>query len=396
MDEIIVAKVQQAVGLLQEFNLPVWIAQFARETHDHPEPVQHLVVGTSVTWPAAFVIAADGTTTAIVGTGDVANVRDVGVYSEVVGYVQDVGPPLRALIEKLNPSSIGVSFSRSDDSADCISYGMYLLLEECLRGTRWVTALDPAEKVLGALRARKLPVEVERIRQAIRLTEEMFVAIEELLRAGITERKLYVAIHDMMREAGVTPAWDERYDPVVNFGPESKFGHAGPEERELEPGMLVHIDFGLKFDGYCSDLQRMWYVLRPDEGEPPQAVRDAFQAVLTSMRAGVAALRPGVAGWEVDHAARRVLISADYEEPAFALGHQLGQICHDGGALLGPRWPRYGMRPLIAVEQGNVFTVEYALQTPAGIIGLEEDVLVTSNGAEYLSNLQADLRCLRL
>jgi Xaa-Pro aminopeptidase len=396
MDEIITAKVRQAIGLLREFNVPAWIAQFGRETHEHPEPVQRLVVGTSVTWPAAFVIAADGSATAIVGTGDVANVRDVGAYPEVIGYVRDVGPPLRELLARLNPSSVGVSYSRSDDSADCISHGMYLLLEECLRGTAWVTALTPADGVLAALRARKLLIEVERIKRAVGITLRLCDSIETLLQDGVTERKLYLAVHEMMREAGVTTAWDERYDPVVNFGPASKFGHAGPGDHELQPGMLVHVDLGIKVDGYCSDLQRMWYVLRDGELGPPPEVEHPFRAVLASLRAGIQALKPSAAGWEVDLAARRILTAEGFDEPEFALGHQLGQFCHDGGALLGPRWPRYGVRPSMKIESDNVFTIEFGLQTPAGIIGLEEDVLVTSGGAEYLSAPQTELRCVRL
>jgi Xaa-Pro aminopeptidase len=89
------------------------------------------------------------------------------------------------------------------------------------------------------------------------------------------------------------------------------------------------------------------------------------------------------------------MTDAGYEEPEFAFGHQLGQFAHDGGCLLGPRWPRYHSRPLMEVEAGNVFTLEFAVPTPAGTIGLEEDVLVTRAGAEYLSPPQTELRCLR-
>jgi Xaa-Pro aminopeptidase len=87
--------------------------------------------------------------------------------------------------------------------------------------------------------------------------------------------------------------------------------------------------------------------------------------------------------------------SLSAEEGGFALGHQLGQSTHDGGCLLGPRWPRYGNRPEMTVEEGNVFTLEYALPSPAGTIGLEEDVVVTENGAEYLGTPQTELRLRR-
>lgn len=391
-ESIVAAKVEQAAELLQRQDLPLWIAQFARETYDHPDPVQDLVVGTTVTWPAAFVIAADGSTIAVVGTGDVANVRDVGAYREVIGYVRDVGPPLREVLERFDPQSIGVSYSVDDDHADGLTHGMFQMLSEYLRGTPFADRLTSADATLVALRGRKLPDEIRRIRGAIRSTLEIFDFIEGLLRPGITERQVVETVHRRVRELGFTMAWDYRYDPVVNFGPESKFGHAGPGDISLEPGMLVHVDLGLKRDGYCSDLQRMWYLLRREESEAPAEILSGFNAVVSSLRAGFDALRPGVEGWVVDAAARRVLSDAGLEEPQFALGHQLGQTTHDGGALLGPQWPRYGNRPCMEVEQGNVFTLEFGLRTSAGMIGLEEDVLVTEDGAEYLAEPQISLR----
>src|SRR6266536_6253808 len=99
----------------------MWIVQFARETFDHPQPVQSLAVGTTITWPAAFIVETGGRKTAMVGTGDVANVRDVGAFDDVVGYVKDIGPALLGLLESRDPRKIGLSYSVDDDAADNIS-----------------------------------------------------------------------------------------------------------------------------------------------------------------------------------------------------------------------------------------------------------------------------------
>lgn len=394
-DEFIAAKVQQAIGLLREFDIPAWIVHFARETYDHPEPVQHLAVGTTITWPAAFILTASGDSVAIVGTGDVANIRELGAYNEVIGYVKDVGPPLREALTKFDPAHIGISFSVDDDSADNLTHGMYLVLCEALKDTPYAERLIAADRPLVALRARKLPIEVDRIRQSIETTLALFDAVEQYLRPGVTEQGVADAVHGMLSDRGVKAAWDERYNPVVNIGPAFTAGHAAPGENALELGMLVHVDLGVKQDGYCSDLQRMWYMLRNGEESAPSEVTATFNTVLRSMQAGFEALRPGVQGWQVDAAARSVIVGAGYDEPEFALGHQLGQFAHDGGALLGPTWPRYRQRPYMQIEEGNVFTIEYALPSPAGTIGLEEDVLVTAGGAQYLSPPQTELRYLR-
>ena len=84
-------------------------------------------------------------------------------------------------------------------------------------------------------------------------------------------------------------------------------------------------------------------------------------------------------------------MDSGYEEYLHALGHGLGRACHDGGTLLGPRWERYGDSPEGLVEVGNVFTLELGIQTEAGYVGLEEDVLVTEDGCVFLSSFQRQL-----
>src|SRR5690606_9406329 len=145
-----------------------------------------------------------------------------------------------------------------------------------------------------------------------------------------------------------------------------------------------------------SDLQRMWYVLDEGETEAPEDVQRAFDVVLGAIRAGEAVLRPGVPGWQVDRAARDYIVSQGYPEYQHALGHLLGRSAHDGATVLGPRWERYAGICELPVEVGNVFTLELHVPVPGhGIMSLEEDVLVTEDGVEYLSRPQTELRTIR-
>ena len=90
--------------------------------------------------------------------------------------------------------------------------------------------------------------------------------------------------------------------------------------------------------------------------------------------------------------ARNIVLEADYPQFKHATGHQLGRAVHDGGTLIGPAWPRYGNTPYQPLEVGQVYTVEPHVFVPGyGVMGLEEDVLVTENEAIYLSEPQKAL-----
>jgi Xaa-Pro aminopeptidase len=135
----------------------------------------------------------------------------------------------------------------------------------------------------------------------------------------------------------------------------------------------------------------MWYVRRPGEATPHESVQRAFDTVVRAIQAGARALRPGRPGFEVDAAARAVIVEAGYPEFKHGLGHGLGRAVHDGGTMLGPRWPCYGTMTGRTVEAGNVFTLELGVMTEAGFVGLEEDVLVTEEGCTFLSSCQQEL-----
>jgi Xaa-Pro aminopeptidase len=384
-------KADQAQALLQETGLDCWLT-FVRETGLHPDPGVEAVVGTDVVRNSAFLFGVGGERVAIVARFDVANVRSQGVFGEVLGYDEDIREPLLATLRRLDPRRIGLNFSTDDVTADGLTYGQWLLLDELLRGTPYGGRLVSAAPLLARLRGRKSAAEVESIRMAVAATEEIVRLLAPRIRPGVSEQELAAFVHQEFHDRGLAPAWALESCPIVNSGPTSEPGHASPSrDIHVERGHLVHIDLGVKLEGYCSDLQRMWYVRRDGEGAPPPGVRRAFDVVVRAIAAGAAALRPGARGYEVDAAARRVIVEAGYPEFKHGLGHGLGRAVHDGGTMLGPRWPCYGKMTEGVVEPGNVFTLELGVATEAGFIGLEEDVLVTDDGCEFLSSFQREL-----
>ncbi len=226
----------------------------------------------------------------------------------------------------------------------------------------------------------------------MRETEEIFDHVTASLRPDQSELEIADLMHAEVERRGLGYAWGRDHCPAVNAGPEKDVGHSAPGNLRTRRGELLHVDFGVSRADYCSDLQRVWYFLDEGESSAPEDVLRAWDAVWASVDAGAAVLRPGVVGWEVDAAARASLVAAGYPEPMYALGHQLGRSAHDGGTVLAPRWDRYGAAPFGVVEEGNVFTLEYGTAVPGrGYIGLEEDVVVTAEGVEWLSTPQRRL-----
>jgi Xaa-Pro aminopeptidase len=388
--DIVQEKIDQAIAILRELDIDVWML-FVRETGEMADPSYKMIAAGAAVWPSAFIFTRSGERIAIVGSIDVDVFRPSGLYSEVIGYVQGIGADLRRVLERLNPRQIALDYAVSSHAADGLTYGMYLSLQESLKGTPFAGRFISAEEVVARLRGRKSAGEVALIRDAVSVTEGMFGDLGSMLRPGQTERDIAAMLARRTADLGLEPAWDARSCPIVNAGPTAGVAHAGPSAQQLEQGHVLHIDFGVRKNGFCSDLQRMWYLRQPGEQTAPTSVLDGFAAVRRAIEEGAKALKPGAVGWQVDEAGRRCLVSAGYPEFPHALGHQLGRAAHDGGTLLGPRWERYGTTPLGIVEAGQVFTLELSVQTEAGIVGLEEDALVTAHGCELLSTPQTAL-----
>ncbi|MBA3824627.1 MAG: aminopeptidase P family protein [Ktedonobacterales bacterium] len=385
-------KVAQAQGVLAELGVDCWIVQFAQETGLHPDPVQNLLVGTDVTWLSAFIIPAKGTPTAILGSLDVEKARAVGAYPNVIGYVQGIGEPLRAWLTQHDPQRIAITTSTSDHAADGITLGNYRRLVAALRGTPYAKRLVPADGIVLRVRGRKLPAEVARIRTACQLTEELFREITARLVPGVTGRTLNAFAHEWMRARQLEPSWEADSCPMLMMGSRTPVGHVPAGDIAAELGDTVFCDVGVAYEGYRSDMQRTWYLLRPGETAPPSEVAHAWGTLMRAVTAGVKHLVPGNKGWQVDAAARRQIVQGGFAEPSFAFGHHLGANAHDGGVVLGPRWERYGKAPSLPIEAEQVFAVEYGIPSgAAGWVSVEDDVRITANGVEWLAPPQRDI-----
>jgi Xaa-Pro aminopeptidase len=393
---LIKEKVNQAIEILKEQQTDMWLT-FVRETSGVRDPALDFLIGESdLTWPSALILTRKGEKIAIIGNLEKESLQRLDVFTEIIGYDTAVSAILKETITRLNPDRIAVNTSRNNVHADGLTHAMYEFLKEYLAGTPYADRLISAEPIINSMRGRKTPTEQSRVQKAVEITNQIFEKTFAFIKVGMTE--IYIAdyMHKLMKEYGVDFAWPTENNPAVNSGPNSAVGHNGPTNIKIERGHIIHFDFGVKYQGYCSDIQRVVYILREGETEAPLEIQRGFITIRTAIEKSREAMKAGVPGKEVDIISREVVTDSGYPEFNYALGHQLGRVAHDGGALLGPLWEKYGDSPNQKLEVGQIFTIEPGLAVNGyGYIGLEEDVVMTTNGAEYLGEPQREIILLK-
>jgi Xaa-Pro aminopeptidase len=390
-DQMILEKQKQAAAILKEKDIDMWMT-FVRETGNLKDPMMDMIVGTGATWHSAFIITKDGETTAVIGSLEEANMKTVGTFQNIVSYLKSVKEDLIKVLEKYDPSKIAINFSKNSSLADGLTHGVYLELIDLLKDTPYVDRIVSSEEIVAALRGRKSQTEVDSIKEAIRETLIIFDEVTDFIEVGKSELDVANYVSGLVKERGFDFAWDEEHCPAVFTGPDTAGAHSGPTNKKIEKGHVINMDFGVKINGYCSDLQRTWYVLKDGESEAPKEVMKGFNVIKDAIIMSGEKMKPGVLAWEVDNVARTHITSNGYEEYPHGLGHQVGRVAHDGGSMMGPKWERYGNLPYMPLEVGNVFTIEPRLTIDGfGIATMEEIVWVKEDGIEYLSEPQTEI-----
>jgi Xaa-Pro aminopeptidase len=384
-------KVEQAVEILNEQDCDCWIT-FVRESGIMHDPMLDFLLRGDMTWHSAFIITRTGESYAIVGQLEKQGVEELGVYKHVIGYVEGIKDHLLTTLKAIDPAGIAVNYSRGSEVCDGLTHGMYLTLRDHLAEIGFDDRLVSSEKITSSLKARKTADEIQRMKEAIRQTLEIFDSVTSFIAPGKTEKEIAAFMIDEVERRGLGFGWDRSHCPAVFTGPDTAGAHYGPTDRKVERGHILNMDFGVKFKDYTSDLQRTFYILEEGEAQAPAEVVKGFDTIVRSIEMAAAAIKPGVQGRDVDAVARGYIVAQGYEEYPHGLGHQVGRFAHDGTALLGPPWEKYANKPFEPLEENMVFTIEPRLPVPGrGTATIEEMVVVTATGAEFLSSPQKEL-----
>jgi len=388
--DLVAEKVRQAEGRLADRGIDCWLT-FARETTEVGDPAVDLVLGFDVVWETAVLVTPDGPNHVVIGRHDAPNAEDLGVY-EVHAYDESIDAAFADAVGAVDPETVALNYSREYPAADGLTHGLYGRVTDLLADAGYPDRVESAEPVVYDLRARKTATEHGRIRAAADRTVALLEAVADAWTPATTEADVAALCHDVMCEEGLGSAWSWDYCPTVHAGGAAPVGHTLPGDRTVPPGEVLHVDFGVEREGYCADLQRVFYHPRGPEDDPPAGLVEAHRDVRAAIDAAFDALAPGVAGHAVDTAAREAITDRGWPEFKHAVGHAVGRNAHDAGVLLGPRWDRYGDRPDGEVGTDEVYTLELGVDTEWGYVGQEELVVVRADGPEYLVAPQTELR----
>ncbi|MEM9944133.1 MAG: Xaa-Pro peptidase family protein [Planctomycetota bacterium] len=295
------------------------------------------------------------------------------IASECPQVKVDIRDTRSTLVESAKRVAKAMKLSSIGFEAQAVSKALYDQLSEDNSPLTWVATSGTVEE----MRAIKDRQELAIIRQSIRINERAFETIVKQLTSTQTEKNIAHNLEHQLRHFGGTRC---AFDPIVGVGPRAALPHGQPSSMQVQEHPILLIDWGTEYEGYLSDLTRIVVT-----GKINAKFRKMYQTVLKAQKAAIETMKPGIELAEVDRAARAIIEKAGYgKQFGHGLGHSFGLEIHE----------QPFMSPVAegTLKAGMVITVEPGIYVP-GFAGvrIEDDVLVTRNGFEILSNLPKEL-----
>ena len=239
-----------------------------------------------------------------------------------------------------------------------ILHSTYLKLPEC-------------EKIgisgdLIKLRCVKNDDEIEKMKKAAEIADNAFSYILNVIREGMTEKEIAAELDYYMKKNG---ADGNSFDTIVAFEENSALPHAQPTDRKLKNGETVLMDYGCKYDGYCSDMTRTVAL-----GTIKDELKKIYDTVLKAQLAAEDALKAGMKCCDIDKIARDIIENAGYKNCFnHSLGHGVGLEIHET--------PNLSPKSNAILKPNNVVTVEPGIYIEGlGGVRIEDMVYITENG----------------
>jgi Xaa-Pro aminopeptidase len=266
-----------------------------------------------------------------------------------------------------------------------ITYGQVLAMTATSQESKAGVTLEvlPCAGLITDLRQIKDEVEIGLIQTAVNTAEAALQATLKQLKLGMTEGELAGILQLEIRKLG---GQDVAFPVIVASGPAASLPHYRAANVPIRNDTVLLIDFGVRQNGYLSDLTRTYLI-----GQVPEQLVSAYQLVLDAQKTAIAGIGPGMTCSRADALARDVIEAGGYG-PQFghSLGHGIGRDIHE----------QPGLRKMAdeqTLKRGMVVTIEPGIYLPGlGGIRIEDDVVITDNGCKVMSSLPKELKDCRI
>jgi Xaa-Pro aminopeptidase len=254
-----------------------------------------------------------------------------------------------------------------------LSCGIYqqlkTLLPNCL--------LVPTEDLVESLSIEKEQGEIDKIKKAISITEQVFHEVLDFVKPKVKEQDLAAEIEYKFKKYGSSAPF---FETIVASGKRSALPHGVASGKKIEKGDFVTLDMGAVYDGYTADLTRTVVV-----GKANKRQKEVYNIVLKAQKQALSKVKPKIRACDLDKVARDIIKRAGYDKYfGHGLGHGIGGIIHAGPAI-NPRNQQL-------LESGMVVTIEPGIYIPNwGGVRIEDDVLITKRGCEVLTKAEKNL-----
>ncbi|MCI2061156.1 MAG: aminopeptidase P family protein [Eubacteriaceae bacterium] len=242
-----------------------------------------------------------------------------------------------------------------------------------LKGVEFIPIGDSA----GKMRRIKKPWEKECLAKAESIGDAAFSRILEIIRPGMTELETAAELEYAMRQNGGEGI---SFETIIASGIHSSMPHAVPTDKPLEEGDFITMDFGCKYQGYCSDMTRTIVL-----GKAADWQKEIYSIVLKANKAVIEKAHGGMTGKEIDTIARDIITDAGYGSCfGHSLGHGIGLFIHEE--------PNCNQRDERIIEAGMVESDEPGIYIPGrGGVRIEDMIYLTEDGLEVLSHSPKEL-----
>lgn len=262
-------------------------------------------------------------------------------------------------IEQLNIKRLGFE-------AEHVTYEEFTQYEQLFSAK-----LIGIKQIVETIRVKKTDKEIAILREAASIADKAFDYILDVIKPGVREIDVANELEFYMRKLGATSS---SFDMIVASGYRSALPHGVASEKKIQNGELVTLDFGALYKGYCSDITRTVAV-----GKVSDELHTIYEVVLAAQKLGVAGLKAGLTGKDVDDFTRDYIKEKGYGDYfGHSTGHGIGLEVHEG--------PRLSQSSTTILEPGMVVTVEPGIYVPeVGGCRIEDDVVITETGYDVLT-----------